>query len=607
MLARMAEAQTPGPSPDASPVATPEASPKANPIASPAATPVATPLPDYPLDIIHESDLNEAGTPVPGGALRIPVSRANLTQFAPPLQRQDPLVAWSYLDPLVRIDPVTMEPRPGLATRWSWSADGLQLTFNLRADVLWHDGRRFTAADAAFTHVAYRDDYQSMVAGQSGLVAGISADGDDTLKVTFAEPDGAWVYNVASLPIFQREQYLSWWDRNPPGERTVAGIEFDGTVPQGTGPWKIESFDLTGVTFARNDDYFDDPPFAEALEFIAVDDLAERLKMWRNGELDLIPDIAPLDVEDLRYEPARLVVVDAARSVFGAFNFDNPGRWEPDLLADPTVREAVNIALDRDRMATGAYAGFLRSDQSGVIAQPWAHDSSIRNPAQDLKRAARLMHDAGWKDTTGDGILESPAGDAFVLSTLVLDSVGPEVPRMLELANQDLRKIGGAIGVEVLPRDRFIERWQVERTWDLIVYDLRLYPAFAEFDLFGSAWDIRANPAGWNPGGYSNPDADAAINAWFESVSEPEMTAALDDLQHAVNEDLFGIWFGFPQDLVLLNDSVRGFRPNRLLTAGDTRLMWKASPGDATPVADRHRKLSVASGSVHMPIADLPR
>lgn len=555
---------------------TPGVTPEPDPGPSPATSPPTTPASKRSLNVIHESELEYTGSPARGGTLRIPVHRSGLLQFAPTTQRQDPLVPWSYLDPLVRADPRTMEPRPGLAERWRWSADGRELTFALRTDVTWHDGTPFTAADARFTHLTYRDDYQSVIAGQSGLVEEIITDGDATLRVVFAEPDGAWLYNVATLPVIQRAQYFRWWEQYPPGERTLEGICFDGALPQGTGPWRVESIEPTGISFSRNERYFETPPHASGLDLIAIDGAAQRFEMWRDGKLDLVPDVTPGDVERLRDDRGQLVVVDAARSVFAAFNFDNPAKADPAMVADPVVRNAVNIAIDRERLATEAYAGFLRRNRTGIVAQPWAHDESIQNPAQQWIQVRTSMLGAGWSEVTGDGILVSPFGDRLVLTALVLDSAGPEVIRMLELVHEDLGRVGGALDIEVLSQDRFIEKWQAERTWDLIVYDLRLYPAFAEFDLFGSAWDSRTNPFGWNPGGYSNPAADAAINAWFEAVDQPDMVAALADLQQAVNDDLFGLWFGFPQDLMLVSPNVHGFRPNRMLTAGDTRLMWKS-------------------------------
>ena len=63
-----------------------------------------------------------------------------------------------------------MRPTPWLAERWEWRAEGLELVFLLRDDVLWHDGVPLTAADAAFTFEVYRSDTDS--AGQRTLRAG---------------------------------------------------------------------------------------------------------------------------------------------------------------------------------------------------------------------------------------------------------------------------------------------------------------------------------------------------------------------------------------------------------------------------------------------------
>lgn len=561
-----AGAQTPG--------STPQASPAASPAAPPAATPIATPVADYLLDIYHASELPDDGSPVKGGTLRLPVAETDLLTFVPTLQVQDPQVAWSYLDPLVRIDPDTMTPAASLATSWEISPDGLQLDFALRNDVSWHDGTPFTTEDARFTHLVYRDDYRSVVAGQSALVTDIIAVNDTTLRVQFDQPDAAWLFNVASLPVIQRAQYASWWERNPVGERTLEGISFTDSLPFGTGPWVVERAADDGVAFVRNGDYFDTPPHADRLELTPVSDADERIAMWKSGELNVVGPIEPQQVENVLDEEGRLVVSDAPRVVFGAFNFDNVGRWEPALLSDPDVREAVNLTLDRERYAEEIWGGFLRFESTGVVPQTWAHSDADRNPDQDIERARRLMEEAGWQDTTGDDILESPAGDAFVLTTLVLDPPSPSVVATLDAMHEDLRKIGGALAINIVPVDRFRTWWSEERTWDLIVYDLRLYPAFAEFDLIGSVWDSRTNPAGWNPGAYINPDADAAIESYFGATDENAMAAALSDLQSAINDDLFALWLGFPQDLVLLAPNVRGYRPNPLWPTLDTRLMW---------------------------------
>jgi ABC-type transport system substrate-binding protein len=142
---------------------------------------------------------------------------------------------------------------------------------------------------------------------------------------------------------------------------------------------------------------------------------------------------------------------------------------------------------------------------------------------------------------------------------------------------RDLAEVGIALTVEVLPADEFDDRWITRRDYDLIAYAYDQLPGFTDFDLYGSAWDIRSNAAGWNPGGYANPDADAAINEFLGAVSIERQATALQRLQRVVDEDLFGLWLGFPDDLVLVAGGIEGFTPDMSWQTARTWDLWHGS------------------------------
>ena len=154
----------------ASPEGSAVASPSASPVASPAATPLPSPVPETSLTIIRDQRPEEPGAPETGGDLRLFVRGGNLRDFSPAALRQDFQIPISYMDPLIWIDEVTMEPEPWLAESWGYTPDGLALTFNLRAGVTFHDGTPLTADDVAFSLLVYRDDYESAMARFFGLV-----------------------------------------------------------------------------------------------------------------------------------------------------------------------------------------------------------------------------------------------------------------------------------------------------------------------------------------------------------------------------------------------------------------------------------------------------
>ncbi|MER3487052.1 MAG: hypothetical protein C4345_14820, partial [Chloroflexota bacterium] len=77
------------------------------------------------------------------------------------------------------------------------------------------------------------------------------------------------------------------------------------------------------------------------------------------------------------------------------------------------------------------------------------------------------------------------------------------------------------------------------------------------------------------------PDADDAIRDALAARSMEGLRNALRRLQQAVNDDLFALWFGFPQDLTLVRSDIQGFQPHILLPTWNTRLLWRAAPGGA--------------------------
>ena len=117
-------------SPEASPSASPQATPPPPTPTPPPPSPTPQPVPEHAINIVRGRA--SYGTPEHGGELSLYIQSAGFADGNPALQSQDMALLMSVFDGLVRINPETMEAEPGLAKSWSWSDDGLVLTFNLR-------------------------------------------------------------------------------------------------------------------------------------------------------------------------------------------------------------------------------------------------------------------------------------------------------------------------------------------------------------------------------------------------------------------------------------------------------------------------------------------
>lgn len=551
----------------------------ATPTARGDASPVGTAPVEPGLRVIREQRPTDPGSPVVGGELRLLRPPASRDDFSPVSLRQDFQVLVGYLDPLLRPDEVTLEPLPWLAERWEWSERDRVITYTLRRDIVFHDGSPLSAIDVAFSFSAYRDDVDSAVRNQFSAMQAAEALDDRTLRVTLAEPDGAWLFAASTQLVFQRGQYAAYWESRPVGERTLTGFDWASSLPVGTGPWRIAEWDERRVAFARNDRYWAGPPAFERLSVGWEAEPDDRLAAWRASEVDLLWPISASDAESVAEEEGRLYVADAAAVMFAAFNFANPTRPHPGLFADVDVRRALSLAINRDRYAADVFGGFVRQRAAGTVAQPWANDPELTTPRQDSEAASDLLAAAGWRDLDGDGTLDDAFGQRFAISVILRDDARPELAAVLRSARRDLAEIGVELAVQPLGLEEFARRWLEVRDFDLIAFAYDLYPGFTDFDLYGSAWDVRTNPQGFNPGGYANEAVDRLIGAVLAATDIETQRSLLRELQRETDDDLFALWLGFPRQLVLAAPDIRGFQPNKVWQTADTRKLWREEVG----------------------------
>jgi peptide/nickel transport system substrate-binding protein len=533
--------------------------------------------PDGPLIVVRDQQPRYGGKPQRGGELRVPRPAMSVDDFNPAAFSMDPQVAASYLDPLLRADPRSLAPTPWLAESWEVAAGGEAVTYRLRDDVRWHDGTSLTAADVAFSLEVYRDDPVSAVANFFSRMQTVEAVDDRTVEVSLSANDPTWLFNASTLPIVQRDQYEAFWTSRPAGERTLAGFDWRASPPVGSGPWRIENWNGNSVDFSAVADHPLAAPWFARLVIDWTQNRGERLEGWRRGEADIIWPLRLEEVNRLGDRPARVYAADAASVMFAAFNFANPLSPIAGVFDDLRVRRALSLALDRAAYVESVFGGFANATAVGTVAQPWAHDGDLASPRRDPAQAVALLNEAGWFDYNGDGFLERADGFPLALTLIHSAEARPELARVLARVQLDLEAIGVDFVVEGLSPDVFRERWSTAHDYDLIAYAFDLFPGFTDIDLYGSRWDVRRNVFGWNPGGYSNQTVDEAINAYLGSDDLDAQRGALFDLQRATDEDLFGLWLGFPQDLIAVSADVLGFQPDMGWQTAATWALWRES------------------------------
>ena len=570
----------------ASPAVTPSAaaSPVASPQASPAASPEAAPVDPFGnLTVIRDQQPVYVESPVASDTLTLMLTMNQNFDFSPVSYRQDFQIMASYLDPLVWIDERTMEPRPWLARSWRMDNEGRRIIFTIRDDVTWHDGTPLTPDDVVFSLLAYRDDTDSAVRNFFVSMEDAKVVGKSTVAVELNDPDANFIPNAASQFIFQRAALIDYWESRPEGQRTLSDFDWEENPPVGTGPWMYGDREQRSLSFDRNADYWaGEPPHFERLVFTWDTDPRTRIEAWRTRQADLLFPVRQSELEMFRDLPGLLYAADAPVVMFAAFNFDNPVRAIPNQLADVRVRRALSLAVDRRRYAADIFLDCIDIAGAGTFPQPWLRDEALVNPAVNRRAARELLNEAGYRRVSGGTTLD-PNGEPFTLNVITRLDARFEMRLALRYIVEDFATLGITLQLEELDDASFNARWIDTHDFDLIAFSYQTYPGFTDFDLYGSNWDIRINPQGWNPGGYSNSEVDRAIREALRAESLDDLTTAVQNLQVAANDDLFGLWLGFPQDLILAQPNLLGFQPHMHWQTWNTRHLWRRPAGAVAP------------------------
>ena len=301
-------------------------------------------------------------------------------------------------------------PQPSLAESFEVSDDGLTFTFNLRKDVVWHDGEPFTADDVAFTFTAavHPDNptfwgpslstlqgLEAFVSGEADSIAGLNVIDDHTIEISLESP---------SMSILDTLSFVGILPEHVLGDVPMtefAANEFFSKSPIGTGPFKVtEVAEDQFIRLARHDDYFLGTPKLVGINFFFPDRTTVAAG-FESGEIDLSSSLPTEDVERFLDNPDYSVVFQPS-SVF--CNVTANVERVP-----KKVRHAIQFAIDRETITTELFLDQQLSRPfyhhlGQEFLQPNSHEKEINYDPDKSRALIQEAVDAG--DWDPDHVLD---------------------------------------------------------------------------------------------------------------------------------------------------------------------------------------------------------
>ncbi|MEO6222865.1 MAG: ABC transporter substrate-binding protein [Vicinamibacterales bacterium] len=492
---------------------------------------------------------------------------------------------------LLRVNPVTRELEPRLATEWTGTPDGLTWTFALRQGVRFSDGTPFTAADVLFTFQALYDPRVKSPLGMQIEVAGrplqVSALDDHHVTVMFPAPFAPGLAMLESVPILPRHKLQAALDQGTFGEAWKAGANPSDMA--GLGPFVLTEYvPAQKVRFSKNPNFWlaDESghklPYLDEVEISIVPDQNAELLRLQAGESDLVNDGARAeDMAMLRdaETAGKLHLVNAGTSIdVSTFWFNlRPGAKviiEKPWLADETFRRALSHAINRQAIVDTVHLG-----AATVVYGPitpghgeWYVPDMGATPF-DLARARTLLTSIGLVDRDGDGILNDSANRPVRFSVLTQKG-HTERERTSEMVKEQLRQIGIVVDLALF-EPKAVQQKIGEGDYEAIYFGVRASSADPADNM--PFWLSSGPMHFWNPQQLSpSSDWEGRIDTLMQ-----EQAATLDraarkrlftEAQQLLADHAPAMWFAAQQVTVPISQRVGGATPSVILPL----VLWNA-------------------------------
>lgn len=451
-----------------------------------------------------------------GGTLRIAIGQSEPDLNILEYKNHSFDVLDQIFEPLVRYGP-DGKLKPGLAESWEVSADGRTMTFHLRRGVTFSDGTPFDAAVA-------KQDLGRWLGNERHQFLGITT---DTTSVDTPD-DHTLVLHLrrAYYPALQELTAV-----RPVRFQGPATFAADGSFvkPVGTGPYKLASSSETELVLVRNDRYWAGRPNLDKIVFKVIPDSQQRLAALKAGEVDMIggdylAPLAPEEAVELRSRSdIQVLSQPSSTNLFLAFNTTtgNPG------LRDKAVRQAINLAVDRDGYASTLFNGLAKpATQLFPPSIPYAPPAGSHPIEHSADAAIALLRQAGYS-----GSAPAAKGDTRLSFRLILDpNLLPQAKTLSEAVQADLKKVGIDVRIEQLDSTAYSDK-AAKRDYDLRFYETYGSP-YDPFALLNADFRTRetANL-------FSTPAIDRLIDAALATTTEADRAAAYNRVWAELNDN----------------------------------------------------------------------
>jgi peptide/nickel transport system substrate-binding protein len=414
----------------------------------------------------------------------------------------------------------------------------------LRQDMKWSDGEPITSKDYLFTYEMLMSD-KNTVSSRSPWdtkVKSVTAPDDYTVVVTFNEPYAPWLTALfTASPAMPEHTLRPIFDK----DGTLDNADWNRTLNPGSGAFKLDQWETGSfLSLVPSDNFWGGKPKLDQVFFrIVADDGTSQNAALEAGDADIGPFLTAGDAVELEKKGLLISQVSSGYNEGWYFNV-NPKTTNPAML-DVNVRKALIMAFDRQKIVHD-----LLFDKTRVATSYW--DGSIYtrpNPQAipyDPDAAAKMLDDAGWKDTNGDGTRDKDGTELVLRFIASQRQIRKDVQAVVQ---QAFAKIG--VKVETSNYDNFFDTYGQGGPMATGQYEIGEYSSASFFpdpdtaDFLCSEIPSDEKPEGNNWSGYCDKDLDALFQQEIKTTDHDARVKLFQQIDQKLNDAVVwtGVWY----------------------------------------------------------------
>lgn len=433
-----------------------------------------------------------------------------------------------------------------LAESWVVSEDGLEITFNLRKGVKWHDGVEFTADDVKFgfetiinenTLTAYKEDYLQ--------VKKVEVIDKYTFRVNYEKPFAPALSTWGSLVVLPKHLLEG---------KDITKVDF-ARNPVGMGPFKFSKW-VAGqeVVLTSNHNYFDGRPYLDRYIYRIIPDSATRFMELKAGGVD------QMGLSALQYRKQTTTSYfkeNFQKFKYPTFNYTYMGfNLKHPWFKDRMVRQAIGYAIDKKEIIKGVLFGLGNPATGPYVPNTWPYNPDVKKYNYNPEKAKSLLEEAGWKDTNGDGFLDK---EGKVFEFTILTNMGNSYRiKTASIIQWRLKKIGIKVNIRILEWSSFINEFIDKKRFEVVLLGWSIGLDPDQYDIWHSS---KTKEKEFNFVSYKNQEVDVLLEKGRRTFDIEERKKYYFKLQEILAEDAPYIFLYVPDSLPIVHSRFKGIKP----------------------------------------------